>query len=203
MFWSAPLLPKQAKTGRPRKTDLRTVIDALRYMVRSGCERRMLFRTLHDLALMLDRLCNEREVLPSAGIVDSQSVKAPEARTRGYDANKKLSGRKRHISVDTDGRLLAMNLTPADIADSTGTQMVLDGWDRRARLVLVFCVLHPYETALGRVSEGQGLLLAVESIVHTLALRRRCDQQAHATPVAEFVAGACAAVLHQPDGRIG
>ncbi len=127
----APLLPKQAKTGRPRKTDLRTVINALRYMVRSGCEWRMLFRTIHDLALMLDRMCNEREVLPSAGILDSQSVKAPGARTRGYDANKKLSGRKRHIAVDTDGRLLAMNLTPADIADSTGAQMVLDGLIKR------------------------------------------------------------------------
>lgn len=87
--------------------------------------------TIHDLALMLDRLCNEREVLPSAGVVDSQSVKAPGARTRGYDATKKLSGRKRHIAVDTDGRLLAMNLTPADIADSTGAQMVLDGLIKR------------------------------------------------------------------------
>lgn len=76
---------------------------------------------------MIDRLCNEREVLPSATIVDSQSVKAPGARTRGDDANKKLSGRKRHIAIDTDGRLLAVNLTPADIADSTGTRMVLDG----------------------------------------------------------------------------
>jgi putative transposase len=93
--------------------------------------RRMLFRTVHDLALMLDRLCNEREVLPSAGIIDSQSVKAPGARTRGYDANKKLSGRKRHIAVDTDGHLLPMSLTPADIADSTGAQMVLDGLIKR------------------------------------------------------------------------
>jgi len=149
----APLLPKQAKTGTPRKTDLRAMINALRYIVRSGCEwrmlpndfpqyqtvyywfrrlmRRMLFRTIHDLALMLDRLCNEREVLPSTGIVDSQSVNAPSARTRGYDANKKFSGRKRHIAVDTGGRLLAMNLTPADIADSTGAQIVLDGLIKR------------------------------------------------------------------------
>ena len=93
--------------------------------------RRMLFRTIHDLALMLDRLCNEREVMPSAGVVDSQSVKAPGARTRGYDANKKINGRKRHVAVDTDGRLLAMNLTPADVADSTGAQMVLDGLVQR------------------------------------------------------------------------
>lgn len=75
---------------------------------------------------MLDRMCEQREVAPSAGIVDSQSVKAPGARERGYVAHKKVSRRKRHIAVDTDGRLLAVNLTPADVADSTGAQMVLD-----------------------------------------------------------------------------
>lgn len=88
--------------------------------------RRFLFRTIHDLALMLDRMCEQREVVPSAGIVDSQSVKAPCARERGYDAHKKISGRKRHIAVDTDGRVLAVNRTPADIADSTGAQFILD-----------------------------------------------------------------------------
>jgi transposase len=129
------------------------VINALRYLVRSGCEwrmlphdfppyqtvyywfrrliRRFLFRTIHDLALMLDRMCEQREVVPSAGIVDSQSVKAPGARERGYDAHKKISGRKRHIAVDTDGRLLAVNLTPADVADSTGAQLVLDAIVKR------------------------------------------------------------------------
>jgi putative transposase len=148
-----PLLPSKARTGRPRKVDLREVINALRYLVRSGCEWRMLpndfpsyqtvyywfrrmvrhflFRTIHDLALMLDRMCEQREVAPSAGIVDSQSVKAPGARERGYDAHKKISGRKRHIAVDTDGRLLAMNLTPANIADSTGAQLVLDALIKR------------------------------------------------------------------------
>ena len=49
----------------------------------------------------------------------------------GYDANKKLRGRKRHIAVDTDGRLLAMNLTSADVADSTGAHMVLDALQKR------------------------------------------------------------------------
>jgi len=148
-----PLLPCRARTGRPRKVELRQVINALRYLVRSGCEwrmlpndfppyqtvyywfrrltRRFLFRTIHDLALMLDRMCEQREVVPSAGIVDSQSVKAPGAHERGYDAHKKISGRKRHIAVDTDGRLLAVNLTPADVADSTGAQLVLDALVKR------------------------------------------------------------------------
>jgi transposase len=129
------------------------VINVLRYLIRSGCEwrmlpndfppyqtvyywfrrlmRRFLFRTVHDLALMLDRTCEQREVVPSAGIVDSQSVKAPGARERGYDAHKKISGRKRHITVDTDGSLLAVDLTPADIAESARAQFILDALVKR------------------------------------------------------------------------
>lgn len=144
----APLLPGAARTGRPRRTDLRAVINALRYMVRAGCEwrmlpndfppwetvyywfrrlmRRLLFKTIHDLALMLDRRLAERDAAPTAGVVDSQSVKAPAAKERGYDAFKKVKGHKRHIAVDTDGRLLAVNLTPADVADSTDAVLVLD-----------------------------------------------------------------------------
>lgn len=148
-----PLLPGVARTGRPRKTALREVINTLRYLVRSGCEWRMLpndfrpyqtvccwfgrlmrrfrFRTIHDLVLMLDRMCEQREVVPSAGIVDSQSVKARGTRERGYHAHKKINGHKHHIMVDTDGRLLAANLTPADIADSTGAQLVLGALVKR------------------------------------------------------------------------
>ena len=82
-----------------------------------------MFQTIHDVALMLDRERVGREASPTAGVVDSQSVKAP-AKTRGYDAGKKIVGRKRHIAVDTDGRLLMVNLTPADISDSAGAQMI-------------------------------------------------------------------------------
>jgi hypothetical protein len=53
-------------------------------------------------------------------------VKAPQAKTRGYDAGKKITGRKHHIAVDTDGRLLLVNLTPADISDSAGAQAILE-----------------------------------------------------------------------------
>jgi putative transposase len=85
-----------------------------------------LFRTLHDVVLMLDRELEGRQPCPSAGVVDSQSVKAPSAEVRGYDAGKKVVGRKWHIAVDTNGRLLMVNLTPADIADSTGAIAVLE-----------------------------------------------------------------------------
>jgi len=60
-------------------------------------------------------------------VLDSQTVKAPHGPARGYDAAKKTVGRKRHIVVDTDGRLLMLNLTTADVSDSAGAQLMLDG----------------------------------------------------------------------------
>jgi transposase len=148
-----PLLPKPAGTGRKREVDLREVLNAIRYMARSGGGWRMLpkdfppwptvywwfrrfvrlllFRTIHDIALMADRERQGREASPSAGVIDSQTVKAPSARTRGYDAGKKITGRKRHVTVDTDGRLLMVNLTTADISDSAGAQLILDAIRKR------------------------------------------------------------------------
>jgi putative transposase len=93
--------------------------------------RRIMFQTIHDVALMLDRQRSGREASPTGGVIDSQSVKAPAAKTRGYDAGKKIVGRKRHIAVDTDGRLLMVNLTPADISDSAGAQLILDSVRKR------------------------------------------------------------------------
>src|ERR1700739_2364558 len=149
----APLMPKPGRRGRPREVDFREVINAVRYLVRSGggwrmlpihfgpwqtvyawfreLARRFLFQTIHDVALMVDRERAGREASPSAAVIDSQSVNAPHAQTRGYDANKKIVGRKRHIAVDTDGRLLMVNLTPADIADSAGAQAILDAIRKR------------------------------------------------------------------------
>ena len=136
----APLMPAPGRRGRLREIDFREVINAVRYLVRSGCgwrmlpvhfgawqtvygwfrelARRFLFQTIHDIEVMLDRERQGREQSPSAGVIDSQSVKAPAAEVRGFDAAKKIVGRKRHIAVDTDGRLLMVNLTPADISDS-------------------------------------------------------------------------------------
>lgn len=148
-----PLLPRRSMRGRPREVDLREILNAIRYLVRTGCGwrmlpndfppwetvywwfrrfvRQLLFRTIHDVSLMLDRERAGRDASPSAGILDSQSVKAPAARQRDYDAGKKIVGRKRHIAVDTDGRLLMVNLTPADISDSAGAQLILDAIRKR------------------------------------------------------------------------
>lgn len=149
----APLMPPANRRGRKRTTDFREIINALRYLVRSGCGwemlpvhfgpwqtvywwfrrlmRRFLFQTIHDVCLMLDREAAGRETSPSGGVIDSQSIKAPHAKTRGYDAGKKIVGRKRHIAVDTDGRLLLVQLTTADISDSAGGQMILDAIRKR------------------------------------------------------------------------
>lgn len=149
----APLMPKPRRRGRPREVDFREVINAVRYLVRSGCgwrmlpinfgawqtvygwfrelARRFLFQTIHGIELMLGREREGREASPGAAMIDSQSVKAPSAEQRGFDAGKKIVGRKRHIAVDTDGRLLMVNFTTADISDSAGVQTILDGIRKR------------------------------------------------------------------------
>lgn len=152
--WIAPLLPTPSKRGRKPGVDMREILNAIRYMTRSGggwrmlpkdfppwqtvywwfrrFVRLMLFRTIHDIALMMDRERAGREASPSAGVADSQTVKAPApGAQRGYDAAKKTVGRKRHVVVDTDGRLLMVNLTPADVSDSAGAQMILDAIRKR------------------------------------------------------------------------
>ena len=148
-----PVMPKPARTGRQREVDLREVLNAIRYLTRTGCGWRMLpkdfppwqtvywwfrrfvrlllFQTIHDVALMLDRERVGREASPTGGVLDSQSVKAPAAKERGFDGGKKITGRKRHVAVDTDGRLLMINLTTADISDAAGAQMILDAIRKR------------------------------------------------------------------------
>jgi putative transposase len=84
-----------------------------------------LFRTIHDVALMLDRERQDREQSSTAAVVDSQSNKAPAAEKLGFDAGKKVVGGKRHIAVNTDGRLLMVNLTTAEISDSASAQTIV------------------------------------------------------------------------------
>lgn len=129
---------------------MREILNAIRYLVRSGCGwrmlpdsfppwetvywwfrrfvRRLLFRTIHDLALMLDRESQGRAASPTAGVIDSQSVKAPApGAARGFDAGKKITGRKRHILTDTEGHLVHAVVHTADIQDRDGAPLVLAG----------------------------------------------------------------------------
>jgi transposase len=144
-----PLLPKPSRRGRKPAVDLREVLNAIRYMARSAGGsrllpvqygpwqtvywwfRRLLFRTIHHVALMLDREAAGRTASPTGGVLDSQTVKAPFAEARGYDGGKRIVGRKRPCAVDTDGRLLLANLTPADVSDSAGAQTILGAIRKR------------------------------------------------------------------------
>ena len=85
-----------------------------------------LFEKMNHRLLMLDRERCGREASPTASIIDSQSVKTTESSgPRGYDAGKKIKGRKRHAMVDTDGRALVIQAHPADIQDRDGAVPLL------------------------------------------------------------------------------
>lgn len=138
-----PMLPVAKGNGRPRKYALREVMNGIRYVQRYGIPWDAMPKDLppgsicydywrlltdgghmerinHHL-VMADREKAGREASPTLAIVDAQSVKcdAPQGE-RGYDAGKKVVGRKRHIAVDIDGRLLAVRITTADIQDQDG-----------------------------------------------------------------------------------
>lgn len=150
----APFLPPAAKTGRHRAWEMRELINAIFFVLRGGVPWRMLpehfpphqttyrwfmrfrddgtWRSINHHLVMLDRERAGREASPTAAVIDTQSVKTTEAGgPRGYDAAKKIKGRKRHALVDTDGRCLELQVQPASVQDRDGAPLVLTASQRR------------------------------------------------------------------------
>jgi len=143
-----PFLPPPSHVGRPRKWPLRRIVEAILYLLRGGLPWRMLppcfppvstvrrwfylwrdnrlWLSLNHALLLIGREAAGREASPIAGLIDSQSVKNTESGgPRGYDAGKKIKGRKRHILTDTEGNLVHAVIHTAGIQDRDGAPLVL------------------------------------------------------------------------------
>jgi transposase len=143
-----PMVPPAKKLGRPR-TDPRRILDAVLYVVKSGIQWRLLphdfpcWKTVyhvfrkwalnHTWEALNARLRAQVRALagkrsrPTAAILDSQSVKSdPHGGAVGYDAAKRIKGRKRHLLVDTLGLILGIHVTAADVPEREGAQGLLE-----------------------------------------------------------------------------
>jgi putative transposase len=175
----ARLLPRPKRVGRPREVDLRVVLNAMLYILATGCQWRalpkefppfttvqyyfynwrdtQLWRRINRALVERARRAVGRRPSPSAGVIDSQTVKTTESGgPRGFDPAKRMKGRKRHLVTDTEGSLLVVQVHPADIQDNHGAVPLLKAARRAfARLRHIFA---------DRVYRGPKLLNAISDV---------------------------------------
>ena len=136
------------KTGRPREVEFRQIVNAVLYLVFTGCQWRFLpadfpkwqtvyyyfakwrkdgtWYRIHETLRWQERIRQGRNKHPTAGCADSQSVKTTAVpSSRGFDGGKKIMGRKRHIPVDTLGLIIALTVTTAAVQDRDGLKKLL------------------------------------------------------------------------------
>ncbi|MDP7532391.1 MAG: IS5 family transposase [SAR202 cluster bacterium] len=191
----APLIPPAKHGGRKREVDVREVMNGVLYVLETGCQWRALPKdlppksTVHDYLMLWDwdgtlervhhalylmtRELEGREASPSAGVIDSQSVKGAGKRGAridrpGYDAGKKIKGKKRHLLVDTIGLILNVAVHAADLQDRDGAVLVLD---RRTRRLFPFLEKIFADGAYG----GDKLRKAMAGAAWTIEVVKRSD----------------------------
>ena len=179
-----PFLPHPARTGRPRSWPMRLVVDAILYVLRTGCawahlprefppsgtvlrwflrlSRSGTFERLAHALTMADRERVGRDASPTAAVLDAQSARSGGVGltgVRGYDAGKNVTGRKRHALVDTDGRLLLAAVSPASLHDSRGGAALL-AMSRRPWPFLARCFADRAYTG-ARVAQASSIAVSI------------------------------------------
>ncbi len=157
------IISKYLDVERSRKYDLREIVNAILYLVKSGCQWRMLpgdfapwktvyyyfsvwkkaevFEVMHELLVEKIRVIEGKKEDPTVGIIDAQSVKNTlvSSEDKGFDAGKKIKGIKRHIIVDTLGLVLAVVIQNASVQDRDGAVEVVnklrESWKKVVKII--------------------------------------------------------------------